>query len=301
SVHQGKVVMTRRRSLLKPGFFVEDTLSVLLKEESLDRRRDIWLWFYLALRDTAVYHRENIIPATMRDRMAESIEKFGVTTDLLGGNQNYLLIPEKHFSWISENERQLSWIKRRLPREMADERIYSPALSERDLLIATIDCAESPPREKTSFLANLKRAWDEQQQLDQQLDWIKEGGEREACRHVWEWLSKHLSNQVFPNACPESHQSLLQALDTFRWSTIERAHCIATVRRLWRQKIRRKDAKGKKQYNFILSDKAIKRLDRFSKDHEISRARVLEILLQMEDQKDLYLKEQIRVLRGIEL
>ncbi|KXE06721.1 hypothetical protein AW923_14280 [Pseudomonas aeruginosa] len=85
SVHQGKVVMTRRRSLLKPGFFVEDTLSVLLKEESLDRRRDIWLWFYLALRDTAVYHRENIIPATMRDRMAESIEKFGVTTDLLGG------------------------------------------------------------------------------------------------------------------------------------------------------------------------------------------------------------------------
>lgn len=123
----------------------------------------------------------------MRDRMAESIEKFGVTTDLLEGNQNYLLIPKKHFSWISESERQLSWIKRRLPREMAAERIYSPALSERDLLIATIDCAESPPRGKTSFLANLKRAWDEQQQLDQQLDWIKERNEREACLRVWEW------------------------------------------------------------------------------------------------------------------
>jgi hypothetical protein len=47
--------------------------------------------------------------------------------------------------------------------------------------------------------------------------------------------------------------------------------------------------------------KAIKRLDSFSKKHELSRARVLEILLQMEDEKDLYLKEQIRVLRGIEL
>ncbi len=52
--------------------------------------------------------------------------------------------------------------------------------------------------------------------------------------------------------------------------------------------------------HFILSDKAIKRLDKFSKDHELSRARVLEILLQMEDEKELYLKEQIRVLRGIE-
>ncbi|MFS2122617.1 hypothetical protein ACCC94_01690 [Pseudomonas sp. Pseusp97] len=300
SFHQGKEVMARRRSPLKPGFFAEDTLSNLLKEKSVDRRRDIWLWFYLALRDTAVYHPENIIPATMRDRMAESIEKFGVTTDLLGGNQNYLLIPEKHFSWISESERQLSWIKRRLPREMADERIYSPALSERELLIATIDCAESPAREKTSFLATLKRAWDEQQQLDHQLDWIKEGDEREACLHVWDWLSKHLSDQVFPNPRPESHQRLLQALDTFTWSTIERAHCIATVRRLWRQKLRRQEAKGKKQYNFILSDKAIKRLDRFSKDNELSRARVLEILLQMEEEKDLYLKEQIRVLRGVE-
>jgi hypothetical protein len=49
----------------------------------------------------------------------------------------------------------------------------------------------------------------------------------------------------------------------------------------------------------ILSDKAIKRLDRFSKDHELSRARVLEVLLQMEDENDLYLKEQIRVLQGI--
>lgn len=301
SFHQGKEVMTQHRRPPTSGFFVEDALSVLLKEKSLDRRRDIWLWFYLALRDTAVYHPENIIPATMRDRMAESIEKFGVTTDLLGGNQNYLLIPEKHFSWISESERQLSWIKRRVPREMADERIYSPALSERELLIATIDCAESPAREKTSFLATLKRAWGEQQQLDEQLDWIKERDEREACLHVWEWLSKHLSNQVFPNPRPESHQRLLITLDSFTWKTMERAHCIATIRRLWRQKLRRKDAKGKKQYNFILSDKAIKRLDRFSKEHELSRARVLEILLQMEDEKDLYLKKQIRVLRGIEL
>lgn len=86
----------------------------------------------------------------MRDRMAESIEKFGVTTDLLEGNQNYLLIPKKHFSWISESERQLSWIKRRLPREMAAERIYSPALSERDLLIAADSTLTRTPIPRTS-------------------------------------------------------------------------------------------------------------------------------------------------------
>ncbi|MFS2123641.1 hypothetical protein [Pseudomonas sp. Pseusp97] len=292
--------MTQPRPPLKSGFFVTDTLSTLLGETSSDSRRDIWLWFYLALRDTAVYHPKNIILATMRNLMAESIEEFGVTRGQVQAHQNDLLIPEKHFSWISESERQLSWIKRRLPREISDERIDSPVLSERDLLIATIDCAEWPQWKKTLFLASLKRAWGEQQQLDEQLDWIKEGDEREACRHAWEWLSKHLSHQVFLHSHPESHQRLLIKLDSFTWKPMERAHCIATIRRLWRQKLRRKDAKGKKQYNFILSDKAIKRLDRLCKVHELSRARVLEILLQMEDEKDLYLKEQIRVLRGIE-
>ncbi|MFP8799588.1 hypothetical protein N0551_011960, partial [Pseudomonas aeruginosa] len=104
----------------------------------------------------------------------------------------------------------------------------------------------------------------------------------------------------FPETVPKTLQELLIASDAWTWSDVERKYCVSTARRLWRQALRRKKAKGKKQYNFILSDKAIKRLDRFSKDNELSRARVLEILLQMEEEKDLYLKEQIRVLRGID-
>lgn len=114
-------------------------------------------------------------------------------------------------------------------------------------------------------------------------------------------MRKHQPDQEFPKIVPKTLQELLIASDAWTWSNAERKSCISTARRLWRQALRRKKAKGKKQYNFILSDKAIKRLDRFSKDHELCRARVLEILLQMEDEKDLYLKEQIRVLRGIEL
>ena len=136
--------------------------------------------------------------------------------------------------------------------------------------------------------------------FDSQLNWVQEANEAGACRHVVEWMRKHQPDQEFPETVPKTLQELLIASDAWTWSDVERKYCIATVRRLWRQKIRRQEAKGKKQYNFILSDKAIKRLDRFSKDHELSRARVLEILLQMEDEKDLYLKEQIRVLRGID-
>ncbi len=169
------------------------------------------------------------------------------------------------------------------------------------MLIAKINCSGPAPNDKKSFVIGLKQDWHEQMVLDSQLNWVQETNEAGACRHVVEWMRKHQPEQEFPETAPQTLQELLIASDAWTWSDVERKYCISTARRLWRQALRRKKAKGKKQYNFILSDKAIKRLDRFSKDHEISRARVLEILLQMEDEKDLYLKEQIRVLRGIEL
>ncbi|HGS8203759.1 TPA: hypothetical protein ACMFTY_005157, partial [Pseudomonas aeruginosa] len=204
---------------------------------------------------------------------------------------------------VTDCKRQLAWIQHRLNHDecVRTPDIYSSALTEREMLIAKIDCSGPAPNDKKSFVIGLKQDWHEQMVLDSQLNWVQETNEAGACRHVVEWMRKHQPEQEFPETAPQTLQELLIASDAWTWSDVERKYCISTARRLWRQALRRKKAKGKKQYNFILSDKAIKRLDRFSKDHEISRARVLEILLQMEDEKDLYLKEQIRVLRGIEL
>lgn len=59
----------------------------------------------------------------------------------------------------------------------------------------------------------------------------------------------------------------------------------------------RENLKGKAQYNFILSDKAIANLDKLANLHEISRAKVLEILLEMEAEKNDHIPERIRVLK----
>ena len=56
----------------------------------------------------------------------------------------------------------------------------------------------------------------------------------------------------------------------------------------------RENLKGKAQYNFVLSDKAIVSLEKLASRYEVSRARLLEILIEMEAEKNDHVPEKIR-------
>ena len=56
---------------------------------------------------------------------------------------------------------------------------------------------------------------------------------------------------------------------------------------------------GKAQCNFILSERAIERLNKLATTYDLSRAQILEILLQMESEKKLYISEKIKVIKAI--
>lgn len=69
-----------------------------------------------------------------------------------------------------------------------------------------------------------------------------------------------------------------------------------SIKKRWSQnKYRAKDT-GKKQYNFVLSDKAIKRLDKLADKHDLKRTQVLEILLKMEEEKGDYIPARLKQL-----
>lgn len=61
----------------------------------------------------------------------------------------------------------------------------------------------------------------------------------------------------------------------------------------WYQKKHRDNLRGKKQQNFILSEKAISRLNTLSKKHGIKRSEVLELLLKLETDQNIYLKQAL--------
>ncbi|WP_253947681.1 hypothetical protein [Pseudomonas aeruginosa] len=65
-----------------------------------------------------------------------------------------------------------------------------------------------------------------------------------------------------------------------------------STKKRWSQNKYRAKLTGKKQYNFILSEKAINRLDKLAGKYDLRRTEVLEILLQMEEEKGIYIPER---------
>lgn len=72
-----------------------------------------------------------------------------------------------------------------------------------------------------------------------------------------------------------------------------------SIKKRWSQNKYRTKLTGKKQYNFILSDKAIQRLDKLAEKYDLRRTEVLEILLKMEEEKGAYIPERLRPLKDI--
>ncbi|MCY1555287.1 hypothetical protein [Pseudomonas aeruginosa] len=64
----------------------------------------------------------------------------------------------------------------------------------------------------------------------------------------------------------------------------------------WYQKTYRENLKGKKQQNLILSEKAISHLKMLSKRHSIKRNEVIELLLKLEVEQRLYLKQALKTM-----
>ncbi|MNC73203.1 hypothetical protein D3C75_1243630 [compost metagenome] len=71
---------------------------------------------------------------------------------------------------------------------------------------------------------------------------------------------------------------------------------MSSIKKRWSQNKYRAKNTEKKQYNFILSDKTIKRLDKLADKHDLKRTQVLDILLKMEEEKGIYIQERLKQL-----
>lgn len=93
----------------------------------------------------------------------------------------------------------------------------------------------------------------------------------------------------------ENHEDTLIFFDRENLTPDQKELYIGKIKKKWSQKKYRDQLKGKAQYNFVLSDKSAKILNTLSKRYEISRARVIELLLEMEEIKNDHIEEKIRI------
>ncbi|WP_350599197.1 hypothetical protein [Pseudomonas sp. 65/3-MNA-CIBAN-0223] len=274
-----------------------DMLARILDDTNQNRRHDIWLWFQLKAQKILLGGEINY--PGMHYSMNEAIFKNPILSEKLKQREIEQLLPEKYISWIKEENRQVIWLRSKIRNDIMHP--PEPGLTGKDSLVASIDLWNININEKGHFLGGLERDWNEHSKGDKQYKWFSDDAQK--CIYAGNLIKKDFPmigfssiklSDYLPIQC---YEDLLIFFDNCKLHLDEKNAFIEKVKRKWPGKQYRDNMVGKKQYNFILSDQAIARLDKLSDTYELSRAKILDILLKMEDEQNRYIPERIKLLK----
>jgi hypothetical protein len=277
---------------------VKDSLAKILGNESPNHRHDIWLWLYLN-EHGAGFGPNELNGAGMRDRMAALLSTNPEAKKLIDSEKNRLLLPDKYLQWITEDDRQLQWLNPRLQAAIGWPAFEpSPRLLGRERLVAMIDARNIDISQKIAILNSVEFSWNLQKKSDHAFRWFKDKNGPQRCAAAWEWLCKNKPFLTIGRAPIDSHKGLLAFFDQVQASEDEKASYISQIKKYGNQLQYRENMKGR-QCNFVLSEKAISRLEKLAETHDINRTQVLEILIQMEADGGSHIADRLKVLRNL--
>ncbi|MOA17772.1 hypothetical protein D3C78_1380410 [compost metagenome] len=190
------------------------------------------------------------------------------------------------------DERQLSWLLRHLPREVS----YLPGkvvnLTDRENLVAMLDIWDARMTEKEGLIEDLRQDWITHAARDSDFDWFQDRKtEAERCKCAWEWLEKQYLHPSHRRERIDSYQGLLKFFDRESLVRAEQQDIVRKIKRRWdrlQHDVRNPDSK---QVNVMLTAETISQLDRLTKQHGMSRVKVVTELIGKESELCLYLDE----------
>jgi hypothetical protein len=96
----------------------------ILDDTSDNRRNDIWLWHRL----TNQHYQKlgDLNQPGMQAKMKHILASDPEFYEIIESNKKELLLPEKHFEWINEGQRQVVWLTSRLKHNLG----VLPSLTE---------------------------------------------------------------------------------------------------------------------------------------------------------------------------
>lgn len=272
-----------------------DLLARILEDKTASHRRDLWLWFWLT------GHGANLGSYAesrmgMRDKMAHYLNQNAWLTPRARDDKNKQLLPERQLDWLNEGSRQIEWIYQKFTLYAGYNWNNTPQdVFGKDRLILIVDLWQVDTTQKKLTLDSLKIQWNAHKSGDKTYKWFKDDDKKSAL--AWDWLNKNTSFTVLHSKPFETYEDLLIFFDSANLTTEQKTLYIDRIKKRWSQQKYRESLIGKAQYNFVLSDKAVANLDKLASFHEISRAKILEILLEMETEKNGYIPERIRILK----
>lgn len=273
-----------------------DRLEKALSGIATDNRFTTWLWLYLK-----TYHPQpnpgDLDSYELKNRLAEIITNNQQLKQEIEIQRDLHLIPEENLRWIKNNKRQRHWINKKITEISNTTYTFESArLTDRDIAIAIIDILRIDPASKVFTINDLSAKWDMQNADEAIFSWFSESDEEEKLNLAWEMACKNSSLITGPREPFKDTADIIIFFDSPIYNSATKKLFIETTKKRWSQNKYRAKMTGKKQYNFVLSDKANNALKKLAEKYDLPRARILEILLQMEDQKGIYIPEKIKTL-----
>lgn len=278
-------------------------LARILDGASNERRYDIWLWHQL--KHNHAQSLDDLNEPGMQATIRGITQNDPQLANFINDKQSEQLLPSNYFDWIDEGKRQAEWLISKTEEHISADFLIRPSnLPSKDWLIASIDLWSVELVRKELFLKHLKDLWFAHKKEEKPLQWFQKDGQKEdeqKCALAGKWLNNNIDG-LFILSMPPTVERSLEAYDDLliffdRCTKYQKTVYLDRIKKAWSQQKYRQKLIGKAQYNFILSDKAIQRLDKFADDHELSRARILDMLLKMESEKNLYIPEMMRRLK----
>lgn len=252
-----------------------------------DARMDAWIWLYDR-------ERQGGAPCDFSDQLGKTLalalrDEFFRLRD--SESKQYLL-SEETLKWITKEKRQIKWlfsyIESKLKCDILD---CPPGLEGRNRVIASLDLWKCPLSEKNIAVKAMELAWYENRREDDLFDWFKD---QEVLRveFAWKWLVRKGKASDFKGAPISNLKDLLMFYDEIAADVSRKRVDIQDIKASWSLKkhAKKKKEQGKSQCNVWISNDAISKMDSLCEKFDLSRPEIIETLVQMEFEREVYLK-----------
>lgn len=249
------------------------------------------LWLYLTnhskinLNNVDFFNtnREEIINNNLKQtaRQRQTVEQY-----------SHQLIGSSHLSWIDpDNSRQHEFIKNsllenwnKLIQTNQIEKNIRPNFgtnigTEFEILIANIDLLPIRTDIKKEVIIKIKNYWEETISADEIFDWYKNES-KDKIEITWKWLVKN--EPLITQNCikPKNLTEIKIIFDKIKHGKISKQHYIKEISRKFTQwKYQNKAKKSKTPLYIEISKEAKNVLDAYSKNNEVSKGSIIEILI----------------------
>lgn len=230
------------------------------------------------------------------------------------------LIPSSELNWLNESQRQANFIESILISNLTQVNLtqyqnthltesgmfpISPVfplgipyeLMGAERSIALIDYflsfTSGGIKERREITKTFLLAWENQQEIDKEFDWFKKDDAQERLDFFWEWLKTKAPHLTYNRVSFQKHDDLLSCFDFFHNDASFKTLLIQNFKKVWNQKQLRARSKGKKQCNFVLSEKTVSKLEKLAAKHHLTRTEIIELLINAEAEKETYIRERL--------